>query len=252
MRGLTGKHRPRVRVLRRHERLDAWGALLIAGLHAVLLHVCIHIVFEFGDVATGRELVFWLVATCTLFGALARRTAPKCAWQAYLLYLGVFVGLFLLMEEILPGILWETRISVWVVLGFESQSWRFDWVFDVAFLVGIGLLGLLECRMRHGPLILQDGTLCPRCAFSLVGHFMDAESEVLPLAVRCPECGRAVTLDEIRTTPTSLSALRRGEEHSAAAHLDADGGHVGRKATSAVVVRARPAPVATDQVSEGT
>jgi len=52
----------------------------------------------------------------------------------------------------------------------------------------VGLaLGWLVQRIRLGKAVLQDGTLCPRCAYSIVG----CSSQ------RCPECGSAFSADDL-------------------------------------------------------
>ncbi|MCK6457674.1 MAG: hypothetical protein L6Q92_14235 [Phycisphaerae bacterium] len=60
-------------------------------------------------------------------------------------------------------------------------------------MLGGGMLGVLFGRyMRRvgAELVMQDGTLCPGCAYSLVGN----------TSGRCPECGRAFSFQELGTT----------------------------------------------------
>src|SRR5262249_28650591 len=49
-------------------------------------------------------------------------------------------------------------------------------------------------RLLCGLTIMQDGTLCPRCAYSLIGN----ES------MTCPECGRDFTFAELGTTESEF------------------------------------------------
>ncbi len=50
----------------------------------------------------------------------------------------------------------------------------------ICALVGMGVWGL--CRLFRGRVLVQDGTLCPSCGYSLTGN----------VSGRCPECGEAV------------------------------------------------------------
>ena len=50
------------------------------------------------------------------------------------------------------------------------------------------------CRLWFGPMIIQNGTMCPGCSYSLVG--CDNQT--------CPECGREFTYQELGTTREEL------------------------------------------------
>lgn len=54
---------------------------------------------------------------------------------------------------------------------------------------------------KFSGVILQDGTLCPGCAYSLIGN----------TSMICPECGRAFTLDELGATREALAGGRAPE-----------------------------------------
>ena len=56
----------------------------------------------------------------------------------------------------------------------------------VAAFFGVGII----LRERYGRVVVQDGTLCPGCGYSLIGN----ESMI------CPECGRGFTFEELETT----------------------------------------------------
>ena len=62
--------------------------------------------------------------------------------------------------------------------------------------VVVGLLVTLLCRWRFGPLVRQDGTMCPRCGYSLIGSVDQT----------CSECGREFTFQELGTTREALYA----------------------------------------------
>ncbi|MCB9867337.1 MAG: hypothetical protein H6816_11980 [Phycisphaerales bacterium] len=72
-------------------------------------------------------------------------------------------------------------------------------------------------RLVRGRVVcLQDGTLCPNCAYSLIGN----ESMV------CPECGRGFTFDDLATTAEDFRgrtrAAREGEEAADTVPVEAE------------------------------
>ena len=65
-------------------------------------------------------------------------------------------------------------------------------------------------QMTLGPIVVQDGTLCPQCGYCLAG----AESTV------CSECGREFTFQELGTTKEEFEA--RKAQQVGAAHFSGD------------------------------
>jgi hypothetical protein len=67
-------------------------------------------------------------------------------------------------------------------------------------LFGATLFGMLVAwlvlRVRLGPVVLQDGSLCPACGYSLRGCVVQ----------RCPECGREFTFQELGVTAEQFYA----------------------------------------------
>jgi hypothetical protein len=65
-------------------------------------------------------------------------------------------------------------------------------------LVLLSLVGSIAAwpayRWIKGRVVMQDGTLCPKCGYSLVGN----------VSRICPECGREYTYQELGTTPEQL------------------------------------------------
>jgi hypothetical protein len=43
--------------------------------------------------------------------------------------------------------------------------------------------------------VVQNGTLCPGCGYCVIGVF----------ELRCPECGRSFTYDELETTEADFA-----------------------------------------------
>lgn len=63
----------------------------------------------------------------------------------------------------------------------------------------------LICRLVRGPIAQQDGTLCPNCAYSLVGCMDEI----------CPECGREFTYQELGTTHEQMTEfMSKNQEHT--------------------------------------
>ena len=71
----------------------------------------------------------------------------------------------------------------------------------------VSWLGWGLARWRKGPIVVQDGTRCPGCAYSLVGSVDRI----------CPECGREFTYQELGTTKEELDA--RAEDPAEHLHL---------------------------------
>ena len=58
------------------------------------------------------------------------------------------------------------------------------------FYSGVHVFVWQVLRMFYGPVVVQDGTLCPACGYSLLG----TANRV------CSECGREFTFKELGTT----------------------------------------------------
>ncbi len=58
------------------------------------------------------------------------------------------------------------------------------------FLCTANLILVWVFRCISEPVIMQDGTRCPQCAYRLIGN----------VSMRCPECGREYTYQELGTT----------------------------------------------------
>ena len=110
-------------------------------------------------------------------------TAGLVCWSELLKFLQRDVGL------VIPLL---NRLGLAVITPFTSNL-------VVGGLGGCWLAWAL-CRWRYGRVIEQDGTLCPNCAYSLVG----CSDRV------CPECGREFTLQELGTTEQALLKVRDG------------------------------------------
>ena len=94
----------------------------------------------------------------------------------------------------------ELKIPVLYVPGLVSM-----FLFNSNLLVGgFGLVCLtwLICRLVRGPIVQQDGTLCPNCAYSLLGCVEQV----------CPECGREFTFQELGTTREQFAGKGAGQE----------------------------------------
>lgn len=95
---------------------------------------------------------------------------------------------------------WQLRIPVLYRPGMSRLSFAASNLLVGGFVVCC--LMWLICRVVRGPIVQQDGTLCPNCAYLLVG-----------CAGRiCPECGREFTYQELGTTPEHLAVLASQRE----------------------------------------
>jgi hypothetical protein len=70
---------------------------------------------------------------------------------------------------------------------------------------GLGcLVGWIWCRCKHGRVVVQNGTTCPGCGYSLMGACRRL----------CSECGREFTYQELGTTEEefNLKVATQGRE----------------------------------------
>lgn len=173
-------------------------------------------------------LVFWIFFALGAFvmGGIADRLGARRT------SLGVLAGVFLLLG---PLVVFERH-------RFQIGSAQRAWFAGVGFGIGVVVTGLLflayvvysegsatsrqisiatqgfvaalSCPILYGlgswiawsllrtwrpSVVIQDGTLCPSCAYCLRGN----------TTMRCPECGRAFTFDELGATE---EWLRVGED----------------------------------------
>jgi len=101
-----------------------------------------------------------------------------------LLYaLGFGVGWFFTLEA-----LQAVEFGLWK--GFRPEertalNWLtsrgFDFVTIVPVCVGASMATWGLCRLFRGEVVVQDGTLCSKCGYSLIGN----------VSGRCPECGNS-------------------------------------------------------------
>ncbi|MCB9856557.1 MAG: hypothetical protein H6818_12820 [Phycisphaerales bacterium] len=107
-------------------------------------------------------------------------TTRRAAW------LGVFYSLGLF------GVLLAIALSMVVVKPLDTTNWL---MFGVDLLAGSIVVILFaigwNLLLRWMPeLVRQNGTLCPTCAYCLVGV----------QSMRCPECGSAFSFADLETT----------------------------------------------------
>jgi hypothetical protein len=69
-------------------------------------------------------------------------------------------------------------------------------------IVVIASVTFVVLRMILGRVVLQDGTLCPQCAYSVLRVY----------SRRCPECGREFTFQELGTTEERFRGKRLFEK----------------------------------------
>ncbi len=79
-----------------------------------------------------------------------------------------------------------TRLQRWS-LGPELR--RIQVVSDLLIPPVVLILSFLASRWIRGQIVIQDGTLCPTCAYNLTGN----------TSMKCPECGRTYTTSSLQS-----------------------------------------------------
>ncbi len=117
-------------------------------------------------------ILVWPIVALVIF----YRRLPN-AWVGLSYALG-FGGSWFLAFQLLLG------IEVWNWSGLQPE-----FAYPVPVFVGGNMVAWGLCRLFRGEIIVQDGTLCSKCGYSLIGN----------VSGRCPECGEAsrVTIETI-------------------------------------------------------
>lgn len=190
-----------VYVIPRRELPNLGNLFLISFFHGLLVLI-VGIALEAMTsislgVATGiswRELlVFLCIAIAWPAWRLRRRyrtvcTTPRAAWLGFGYGMGIAsIPLILatyvaITEASDPTPMFSNPNTPWWVAGISAI------VLASSIAIVAGLWRIV--RMSLPALVVQDGTLCPQCAYCLLGV----------QSMRCPECGNAFTYDELETT----------------------------------------------------
>ena len=80
-----------------------------------------------------------------------------------------------------------------MIIAVSATIGSFLLLLTIATIASVILWRLI--RLTLPKFVTQDGTLCPRCAYCLIGV----------QSLRCPECGNAFTYDDLETTETEFT-----------------------------------------------
>ena len=171
----------------------------------------------------GGVLLFFAFVLLLLIAGLS---LLKGSGRVIYLYLSVAAPVAALVMPLVLLVRYQSAIAVSVrahvaALGYAMGLISIPIVCGIPFL--LGREGLEECALavmystisvyvygvlawaagaiffrRFSRVILQDGTLCPGCAYSLIGN----------TSMICPECGRTFTWNELGTTAEALAGGR--------------------------------------------
>lgn len=191
----------RVTVIPRRSQLSP-GAIILRGL-LLSMFGCVPGCFLFAWLHGGRPIsgvVYWLLPGIVLVGYSMKLYRPHLATFSRGLLFGV------------PNLaMWPTVLMI--VIGIRDGRGAWNSVSDIAAFAGFFLvsfviflapcvlvvgLAWLAMRLYAGPIVFQDGTLCPRCAFVLIGA-----AELV-----CPECGRPFTFEELGSSLAEFERRR--------------------------------------------
>ena len=201
--GARAPHRSSVIVVAAGSRLG-WGRLAVL---AAVLGFCVNVVmrFVFVGVQDASDLEGWvyLVVVAFLVGIpiplLYRRLRPRTVVPFAILYtVAAFVWHVVCL--IVNGLYADAYGAPFPLFARSGMLPMFfgDW-----YVTGVVLVGTLSawvlCRWKYGPIIEQDGTICPNCGYSLLGCTHQV----------CSECGREFTLQELGTTVECFESVKR-------------------------------------------
>jgi len=167
------------------------GEFLMAFLHGLCCFVAAALSFLAIDLRGGTSFPKVLLPLIPVALSIAwpilrlRRHAAKIASVERVAKLGAVFAIGLLGIPVLFILFGE-------LMNIDGRDWSMLKRILVAMpcVVLVCVLVWLLVRLTLPKFVMQDGTLCPGCAYCLIGV----------TEMRCPECGREFTYDEIETT----------------------------------------------------
>lgn len=184
--------------LTRRERWGAFGMAVLTGIaHYLILWLLEWIGVETLELSVPIFLIAFLIWPTRVFRRHYVRLAPGDTIVPFLWYYSLGVGAAIYLRTIMrmlagpfyrpTGVIEHAKIlafALLVILAFAA----------FAMFALITYWGLI--RLTLPKFIKQDGTLCPNCAYCLLGV----------QSMRCPECGSAFTYDDLETTEAEFRA----------------------------------------------
>lgn len=172
-----------------------WACLFgVAMLCSVAVNVVLRLVFVVTQVPSSSGIWLCLLGTLIIIAAPMPVLYSRLRRQRVIGFAAIYA-----LSVVLLGAVCEFSGDVYFgvtgeVLPLFSRGWGIPLYVSHSNLVVISLIGplcaWLVCRWIRGPIVEQDGTLCPRCGYCLTGSVDRV----------CPECGRGFTFEDLGTT----------------------------------------------------
>ena len=137
------------------------------------------------------EVLFKIACVAVFSGlpvAFVYRSLYRSGWFSFtVVYLGL-IQLLNLFAVLLAIAYSELTGSPIPIINRVNSEATFMYPHYLAFASALGMICTWTiCRSIYGKVILQDGTKCPGCGYTVIGSF----------AQICPECGREYTKQEL-------------------------------------------------------
>ena len=184
-------NRVRVRLVGGDRVLRPWGWVVRGLLLAVLVPGGFLTGGLLHDVL-GPSLISKVVVTGSVVAALMALAISDCRCARYwwvALSFGMYVGVLTYLAA---------PLAFHIHLTYHGHNVE-PHAMGPVWALSFGLVYLCTWRIVQavsGPILIQDGTLCPGCGYCLRGC----------TGQRCPECGREYSLEELGTANAELDA----------------------------------------------
>ena len=193
-------------IIRREQVRTPLGACALALVQTGIGNWLIHCTFDFTAVPDpGTIFVMWL-GYVAMSVVCTYRVHPRVKTAGMVTYIACFCASLTAWSEVTKFLCYYSPLNLSALFLHQRGMLM---LFIVPFttllclVTGSCLCGWLCARLVKGKVVVQDGTLCPGCGYSLIGN----------VEQRCPECAREFTYQELGTTREKLSAaLNRAEE----------------------------------------
>lgn len=193
-------------IVRESDRVTGWGAALRGILAATYLAAFVRVFY-------GREVTPSSLGTAGLIAELLLIAVfvalPVFRWYArmcmgsMILFALIYLIVAMLFDFIAVVALSAYQNASGTRLLFVSRDSLDTWLLLPHYFAAscaAGIVGAwLVCRLRQGRVVLQDGSMCPGCGYSILG----SRERV------CSECGREFTFQELGWTKAQFEAMQR-------------------------------------------
>jgi hypothetical protein len=188
-----------------HDRMLTWRGWALRGLLApvalagllIVGGVCMNV-----EYLVRRTVLFAVLFVLALLGLLAIDDCRRAAHWWVAAWYGAYIGL---LTFVYIPIVSDVQVSI---QDRDLPNLVLAPLWVACYALGYVLVWRI-IQGAYGPIVVQDGTLCPNCSYSLLGT---------PNR-RCPECGREFTYEELGTAE-ELFRLRQKTQDRIARPLD--------------------------------